>query len=426
MGVSSVMKFENAPFEIIDGDRGKNYPKQHEFLSEGYCLFLSAKNVTDEGFIFKECQFISKEKDDALRKGKLRPDDVVLTTRGTVGNVAYYSSRVPFKNIRINSGMVILRPDKSGILPSYLYYYLKSTIFHQQVNSFKSGVAQPQLPISDMKQMIISIPPLIIQNKIAAIISAYDDLIENNLRRIKILEEMVHNLYREWFVNFRFPGHEKVRFVDSPLGRIPEGWGVVSFTDVADVLSGGTPKTSVPEYWGGHIPFFAPKDAPPFFYVTETEKTITELGLKKCNSQLYPPETVFITARGTVGKVVLADKEMAMNQSCYALRAKDDIGQKYLYLLTLNQVEYLKKNTGGSTFSTIVVDTFRRMQIVKAPFNVIEEFEMLIEPNLKLMVNLIHRNSILRQTRDLLLPKLISGEVDVSELDISAPEEAAS
>ncbi len=124
---------------------------------------------------------------------------------------------------------------------------------------------------------------------------------------------MVQRIYQEWFVHFRFPGHEKVGMVESELGPIPPGWEIVNFTELADVLSGGTPKTTVPEFWNGNIPFFAPKDAPTSFYATETEKTITEAGLNRCNSKLYSKDTVFITARGTVGKVLMPAVDMAMN-----------------------------------------------------------------------------------------------------------------
>ena len=137
------VEFGEAPFEIIDGDRGKNYPKQSDFLDSGHCLFLSATNVTKTGFDFAECLFIDERKDAALNKGKLQREDIVLTTRGTVGNTAYFNHTVPFENLRINSGMVILRCDRAMMLPAYLYHFLRSTSFHEQVNALRSGVAQP-------------------------------------------------------------------------------------------------------------------------------------------------------------------------------------------------------------------------------------------------------------------------------------------
>lgn len=212
--------FGSAPFQIIDGDRGKNYPKQDEFSEDGYCLFLSATNVTKSGFDFSKCQFITEQKDNALRKGRLQRGDVILTTRGTIGNSAYYSPVVPFENMRINSGMVVLRCNQKEMLSSYLYHFLRSPQFHGQVNSLRSGVAQPQLPIRDMRSIKITAPNLDVQRAISSTLSTYDDLIENNRRRIKLLEQSARLLYKEWFVHLRFPGHEHIKIKDG----VPEGW----------------------------------------------------------------------------------------------------------------------------------------------------------------------------------------------------------
>ena len=318
---------------------------------------------------------------------------------------------------------IIRSLDRLQLANRFLYFAMRPRLEH--LKSISTGAATKFLTLGLLKGLDIELPPLETQHKIASILSTYDDLIENNTRRIKILEEMAQTIYREWFVNFRFPGHEKVKMVDSPLGKIPEGWEMSKFTDVADVLSGGTPKTKLEEYWNGNIPFFAPKDAPAQFYVTRTEKKITNAGLEKCSSKLYPKETVFITARGTVGKVVMPAIDMAMNQSCYALVGKEGISQPYLFLLTLQCVDYLKKNTGGATFDTIIVDTFRRLDVMRPPNKLIEQITEKIRPILSLCLNLIMKNQNLRQTRDLLLPKLISGAIDVSKMEIDVKETAA-
>ena len=207
--------------DIIDGDRGKNYPKQDEFSDSGYCLFLNTKNVPSNSFSFDEKMFVTKEKDFTLRKGKLSRGDFVLTTRGTVGHFAHFSDKIPFENIRINSGMVILRPKKDGkLLSGFFKFYLDSLLFRDQVKSRSSGSAQPQLPIRDLSTFEIEIPDLQSQKQIADILSTYDDLIENNTRRIQILEQMAQAVYTEWFVNFRFPGHEKAKMIDIGGGAI--------------------------------------------------------------------------------------------------------------------------------------------------------------------------------------------------------------
>ncbi len=205
--------------EIIDGDRGKNYPKQDEFYPQGYCLFLNTGNVTKEGLIFEENQFITKEKDEALRKGKLKRGDIVYTTRGTVGNAGYYNSNVPYENVRINSGMVILRANVEIVDARFLYQILKSEYYRPYFKQYCTGSAQPQLPIKNFSQIYLNVPDIKTQHRIADIVSAYDDLIKNNQRQIKLLEEAAQRLYKEWFVDLRFPGHENTKIVDG----VPEG-----------------------------------------------------------------------------------------------------------------------------------------------------------------------------------------------------------
>lgn len=143
----------------IDGDRGKNYPKKHEYLSDGYCLFLSTKNVLKGAFDFRDNVFISKEKDEILRGGKLERGDIVITTRGTLGNVAYYDGKTPYENVRINSGMLILRlKDKDVLHPLYLMQFINSSLFVQQLRRKQSGTAQPQIPARVLKEIAIKIP----------------------------------------------------------------------------------------------------------------------------------------------------------------------------------------------------------------------------------------------------------------------------
>jgi restriction endonuclease S subunit len=144
--------------EIIDGDRGVNYPKSTDFYDEGHCLFLNTKNVRPDGFAFESTMFITPEKDGQLRKGKLKQDDVVLTTRGTIGNVGLYSEDVPFDNIRINSGMLIFRPNKRSLLPSFLFELLRSEIVKEQIRKQTTGEAQPQLPIKTLINFTIPVP----------------------------------------------------------------------------------------------------------------------------------------------------------------------------------------------------------------------------------------------------------------------------
>jgi type I restriction enzyme S subunit len=301
--------------------------------------------------------------------------------------------------------------------PAFMFWclqHLYAAGFMHAYHTQHTGVSRFQWTTFSEREPI-EIPALSLQRRIAGILSAYDELIENTQRRIRILETMARALYREWFVEFRFPSHDKLPLVASSLGDIPTGWEVVAFTELADVLSGGTPKTDVAEYWNGEIPFFTPRDAPACFYVQDTDKHITTLGLSKCASELYPPDTVFITARGTVGKVALPSVPMAMNQSCYALRGKAGIPQRFLFLMTLQQVDYLQTNTGGATFDTIIVDTFRRMKVVKPANAIIVRFARQIDAIFEQVDTLQRQVQNLRRTRDLLLPRLLSGQVTLTD-----------
>ena len=379
--------------------------KSYNYIGMGLPLL---NGPTEFGTFSPNCTLYTTDSKRECKRG-----DLIFCVRGnTTGRMNWADTKYS-----LGRGVCSIR-GKTTMDTKYIKCCLSSYL--PELLQMAGGSTMPNLRQSVIKQFQIPYPSY--RHKIVTILSAYDDLIENNLRRIEILEEMALALYREWFVHFRFPGHEKVRFVDSPLGKIPEGWEVVPFTEIADVLGGGTPKTDNPGSWNGNIPFFTPRDSPDLFFVKHTQKTITKLGLSKCSSKLYPKETVFITARGTVGKVVMAADKMAINQSCYALRGKKGISQHYLFLTAKEQSAYLKRNTGGATFETIITDTFHRMLVVHPKMDIINQFTTLIQPVMELILNLIIQNTVLSRTCDLLLPRLISSELDVSELDIDVSD----
>ena len=190
--------------EIIDGDRGVNYPKALDFHHEGHCLFLNTKNVRPNGFDFASTMFITAEKDGQLRKGKLKRDDVVLTTRGTIGNVGLYSEDVPFDHVRINSGMLIFRPNKRALLPSYLFELLRSEIVKHQIREQTTGAAQPQLPIKTLVTFTIPVPTnLDNQNAIVEKLSAFEPetqhLASIYSRKLAALDELKKSLLDQAF-----------------------------------------------------------------------------------------------------------------------------------------------------------------------------------------------------------------------------------
>lgn len=182
---------DNTVVKIIDGDRGKNYPKKLDFMQDGFCLFLNTSNVRKGKFDFSKSVFVSKEKDTLLSKGKLKRYDVVLTTRGTLGNTAYYDDSVAFKNLRINSGMVILRSNKDNLSSAFLLKLLNTELFELQVNQFLSGSAQPQLPIRVLTQIQIPLPPLKEQKKIVAEIESEQKMVNECKKLIELHQQKI-------------------------------------------------------------------------------------------------------------------------------------------------------------------------------------------------------------------------------------------
>lgn len=235
------LRIEDTDLDVIDGDRGAHYPNKSELQKSGYCVFLNTGNVTKDGFDFSELEFITEEKDRLLRKGKAKANDIVLTTRGTVGNVGYVSENIHHKIIRINSGMVIVRTNSEQFLPYYVYIFFRSESFKNQCLKNGSGSAQPQLPISALKNISIPCLSITTQQYIVSIIQALDAKIELNNRINVELEAMAKTLYDYWFVQFDFP-------FDFAQGK-PDANGKPYKSSGGTMVYNPTLKREIPEGW---------------------------------------------------------------------------------------------------------------------------------------------------------------------------------
>lgn len=292
----------------------------------------------------------------------------------------------------------------------YIYYLLCMKHIRQlAANSMTGASGRQRADLDFIKRIQWDFPDIEMQKKIASVLSAYDNLIEVNNKRVKVLELMAENLYKEWFVRFRFPGHETSGFENG----IPKGWNVCRFSSIANVLSGGTPSTDHDEYYGGNIPFYTPKDSSDDYFVFDTISKLTEEGLQHCNSQLYPKNTIMITARGTVGNLNLLAKPMAMNQSCYALTSNTIPSQYFLFFLIKREILKLRKVASGGVFDTIIVSTFDHIKVTIPDKSLIMSFDMLVSPILDETYTLLKQNRNLIRQRDLLLPRLMSGKLEV-------------
>ena len=397
--------------EIIDGDRGPNYPKQNEFFEEGYCLFLNTGNVTQEGFSFETNQFITEEKDKALRKGRLQRGDIVYTTRGTVGNAAFYSESVPYDRVRINSGMVILRCNDSIVDARFLYQLLKSNDYRAFFKMYCTGSAQPQLPIKNLSSITLDVPELTRQKRIADVISAHDDLIENNRKQIKLLEEAAQRLYKEWFIDLRFPGHETTPIHDG----MPEGWEINRAESFFDISIGKTPPRAEKQWFvDGRtgIPWVSISDmGNSGTFVFGTAEGLTQEAVEKHNVRVVPQGTIFLSFKLTVGRVAIATTDMCTNEAIAHFRV-NDLHRSYAYMY-LKSFEYDKLGNTSAISKAVNSKIIKAMPFIMPDKDTLESFSRVVNPYLSEIYAKQFQNQLLTEARDRLLPKLISGEIEV-------------
>lgn len=378
--------------------------KQSEYTPDGIAVVMP-KDIIDGTIRTDNIARVSEQKAEQLSRHALKAGSIIFPRRGDIGKCALITGET--EGFLCGTGCIKIEVPPDKIDSDFLYYYLT----HPDVTAWleNNAIGSTMLNLNTQILGRLDIPGFSLeqQRAISSVGKSYDLLIQNNRRRIQLLEESARLLYQEWFVHLRFPGHEHVKVVDG----VPEGWVMSSASDVMEIQSGGTPKTKVAEYWGGSIPFFTPKDTTDCAFTYSTEKTITEAGLSKCNSKLYPKYTVFITARGTVGKISFAQQPMAMNQSCYALQGKDCVTQQFLYCSLISSIEQYKARASGSVFDAIVVDTFNRIPFLTPSEQLIKEFTEVVGQTFEQVDKLVMMNMKLTQARDLLLPRLMNGEL---------------
>lgn len=337
-------------------------------------------------------EFVDDETQKTISRYVVDNGDIVLSIVGTIGLVAIIGKSLDKANLTENC---VKLASLSGIDRDFLYYFLKSSFGQQEITRGTVGAVQAKLPIKNIQDITIPLPDEFTQRKIAAILSSLDEKIETNQKINDNLQKQAAAL----FANFYDQAETEV-----------------GFTEMIQILGGGTPKTGESSYWNGDIPFFTPKDVG-FPYTLTTEKTITEEGLAHCNSRLYPINTVFVTARGTVGKVGLPGVPMAMNQSCYALVGKDT-HQLLVYFYTLKAVDRLKHKASGAVFDAITTRDFEAENIMKLSDDDTKAFLDVAEPIYQAVLNNSIENLRLAELRDSLLPKLMNGEIDVSGIQL--------
>ncbi len=446
-GEWSFMSFRDAGISLIDCEH--RTPPASEY---GY-PYVAIPQVRDGRINLSGVRRISRKHfDEWTRKAAPESFDIVLSRRCNPGETGFVSEGLKFA---LGQNLVLLRSDGTKVFKPFLRWLVRGPQWWDQVGKYINvGAVFDSLRCADIPGFRVPVPPLSEQRAVAHILGTLDDKIELNRRMNQTLAEMARALFKSWFVDFdpvrakatlkqrgvnpsqggsdwsverarayldsmdpdivaRFPDS----LVDSELGPIPVGWEFGGLEDVIELLSGGTPKTSVTQYWDGNIPWYTAKDAPSLsdVFVLETERSITHAGVDNSAARILPAHTTIITARGTVGRLACLGRPMAMNQTCYGIRGACGYPAFFTYWKVRMTVDELRRRTHGTIFDTITRQTFKLVDSAIPPVELAGEFEKTIQPVMSGILRNLHESRTLTALRDTLLPKLMSGEVYVGE-----------
>ena len=359
-----------------------------DFSGDSKYVYTTEKTITDEGLKHSTANLLSAQ-------------DIVISARGTVGELAM----LPFP-MSLNQSCFGLRARCDA---DFLYYLLKVKVaeFKQRANGGVFGT----IIRTTFDKVKCRIPDsLECQHRIASILSAYDNLIENNTKRIRLLEKMAENLYKEWFVRFRFPGHENVEMEN----KLPKGWKISRIKDFGRIETGKTPSTKKSEYYGGKILFVKTPDMHEGFFVSSTEETLSDLGSESQEKKLLPPYSIMVSCIGTGGVVAINAKPAHTNQQINSIILSDASDLEWIFMVCKGLKTTIELfGATGATMTNLSKGKFEKLKVIEPPNCVRYDFHNKTRSTFKLIQELSKQNSLLARRRDLLLPRLMSGKLEV-------------
>lgn len=338
-------------------------------------------------------------------------DTIISSVRPGNRNFAFIKNVAD--NVVVSTGFTTLHAKSEKINPRFLYYLISDNRFTDYLVSVEKGANYPAISPKDIEDAVVNFPPLETQRKIASILSGYDDLIENNLKRIKILEEMAQQTYEEWFVRMRFPGYETA--VMNEETGLPEGWEKVKLGEWIKTSSGGTPskKKEVEFYENGTIPWVRTGELKNFILI-DSEIKITASGLKNSSAKLFPKGTVLLAMYGnTIGEVTYCDFSTSTNQACCGFLVKNENESYFIHQYLLKNKEQVLSFRMGAAQENISQTIIQNMELIKPNEILLTEFGQITKRFYDSIINLLNQNQRLREARDLLLPRLMMGIVEV-------------
>ena len=368
---------------------------------------FSGNKISTELFISEE-----KYKDIKNNFGVPEENDILLTSVGTLGNPYLVEKGLKFY---FKDGNLTWFRNYKDIEPKFLFYWIISPQGKETLSYAKIGSTQEAYTIAKLKMLPCVIPQAPEQRAIAAVLSSLDDKIELLREQNKTLEATAQAIFKEWFVNFNFPGATG-KMIDSELGEIPEGWRVGKIEELTTQMnSGGTPSTKEESYYNGSINWFSTKELQDNF-IFESEKKITELGLKNSSAKFFPKNTVImaIYAAPTVGRLGILAKESTFNQAAVGFAAKNEIGYPFIFLLLKHLRDQLNGLANGAAQQNLNVGLVKNFKIIIPDQEILKNFNLIVESVFEKILNNSFQIQTLSAIRDTLLPKLMRGEVRVA------------
>ena len=378
-------------------DEGTGYPLvRTPNIGRGRLIYSGMHRVCEEVYNKRNARAIPQT------------NDLIFAREATAGNVALIRAG---EKVCLGQRTVLIRPNANLVNPAFLTYHLLAPEQQYKLLSTANGATVAHVNMPTIRNLKLSLPPLATQHRIATILSRYDSLIENYQKQIKLLEEAAQRLYKEWFVDLHFPGHENTNIVDG----VPEGWEKKKISDVCETVGGGTPSTKVPAYYkGGRIKWVTPTDITRnnCICLLDTDKKITEEGLRNSSTKMVPAGTILMTSRASVGYFGIADFEVCTNQGFISCIPIPNM-QMYLLFNLMSRVDEIRQKAGGSTYLEISKSVFRNFDIVCPSEIILLQFQDKASLVLKKEKTLSLQLRLLTEARDRLLPKLMSGEITV-------------
>lgn len=379
--------------------------------SETGIPFYCSKEIIQKvkGETVSECDYISEDAYNAIKDqyGVPEAGDLLITTRGTYGVPYVYNKTDKF--YFADGNLTWLKDFDERLCAEYLYYWILSYDGQKQIDAISKGTAQKAVPIALIKNLRIPLPPIDTQRRIAKCLSTYDDIIENNRRQIKLLEEAAQRLYKEWFVDLRFPGYEATPIVDG----LPEGWEKKAIGSAFHTVLGGTPSRDNAGYWGGNINWINSGEINNLRIIKASE-LITEKGLTESATKLMPKHTTVLAITGaTLGQVSYTEIETCANQSVVGIIDDSSMYSIYLYCYVLDHISLIIGKAIGGAQQHINKDVVNKFPIVLPAEVTIKHFNAIVAPIFDKIAALLFQNLGLTEARDRLLPKLMSGEMEI-------------